>query len=241
MGPEPRSGPESEPRLEELELSKKEEPDSPKLSTEDNLEAEEQDVAKAIVLESGKEKRPATLLSDTVETKSEYRSELLDAEAKYELSKRRVWLVSEEKQALNQEYRACQVKCQESLHILRVEVQDWKSKAERHEDKAMTSETAIDSWRNTVGLFVYYVGGMLVDELQMALDKEAGGIRLQKSEVGIRIGKRESNDRKERVTFHGKRRPVIKDIENFYKKVRKKCFSKQFWVKEIQIKVKGTR
>merc|ERR1712108_94785 len=93
-------------------------------------------------------------------------------------------------------------------------------------------ETAIDSWRNTVGFFVYYVGGMLVDELQMALDKEAGGIRLQKSEVGIRIGKRESNDRKERVTFQRKRRPVIKNIENFYKKERKKCFSK--WVSRLE-------
>ena len=105
-------------------------------------------------------------------------------------------------------------------------------------------ESAIESWRNAIRLFAFYVvvaRGTLVDELQAALDKVVGGIPLQKSEVGIKIAKRKSNDKKKRVTSYEERRPVIKDIENFYKKERWKCFSKCMSRLETRKKCKGKK
>ena len=147
--------------------------------------------------------------------------------------------MSEEKQALNQDYRAHKVKCQENFQNLRSGAKDWKSEAGQHKDKAMTLESAIESWRNAVvllfALLAFCVVGtrrMLVDELQAALDKGAGGIRLQKPEVGMKVPRRKSNDKKKRVTSYEERRLVVKNMENFYRKERWKCFSK--WVSRLE-------
>ena len=72
----------------------------------------------------------------------------------------------------------------------------------------------------------------LVDKLQAVLDKVAGGIHLQKSEVGVEIPRRKSNDKKKRVTSYEERRLVVKNMENFYRKERWKCFSK--WVSRLE-------
>ena len=48
----------------------------------------------------------------------------------------------------------------------------------------------------------------------------------------MEIPRRKSNDKKKRVTSYGERRLVIKNMENFYKKERKKCFSR--WVSRFE-------
>ena len=253
-GPESGSKPESEPRLEELQLSKQEEPDSPELGTEDSLRFKAQDETIEVTLESSKndggtmltqmeDKTELGAIGCVTEERQEKRSGLesdpMEAEAKCEPSQKRVQLLSEEKQTLKQDYEAQQVKGQENFQSLRSGVKGWKSEAGQHKGKAMTLESAIESWRNAVVLrkellafCVVRTRRMLVDELQAVLDKVAGGIHLQKLEVGMKIPRRKSNDKKKRVTSYEERRLVVKNMENFYRKERWKCFSK--WVSRLE-------
>ena len=253
-GPESGSKPESEPRLEELQLSKQEEPDSPELGTEDSLRFKAQDETIEVTLESSKndggtmltqieDKTELGAIGCVTEERQEKRSGLesdpMEAEAKCEPSQKRVQLLSGEKQTLKQDYEAQQVKGQENFQSLRSGVKGWKSEAGQHKGKAMTLESAIESWRNAVVLrkellasCVVGTRRMLVDKLQAVLDKVAGGIHLQKLEVGMKIPRRKSNDKKKRVTSYEERRLVVKNMENFYRKERWKCFSK--WVSRLE-------